>query len=129
MLPYLGIQLEDKKPGEPATWKFVDKEELIKEIEAKKQAKLQKEQEKIARAELELKKKSTSGAEWFKVFESDKYSKFDENGLPTHDIKDKEIPEAKRNGFKKLQAKQQGVYEKWVASQAAVNVVKEESKE
>jgi len=32
--------LEDKKPGEPATWKFVDKEELIKEIEAKKQAKL-----------------------------------------------------------------------------------------
>lgn len=35
VLPYLGIQLEDKKPGEPATWKFVDKDILIKEIEAK----------------------------------------------------------------------------------------------
>lgn len=48
MLPYLGIQLEDKKPGEPSTWKFVDKDELIKEYEAKKQAKLAK----IAAAEL-----------------------------------------------------------------------------
>jgi hypothetical protein len=129
VLPYLGIQLEDKKPGEAATWKFVDKDELIKEIEAKKQAKLQKEAEKVARAELELKKKSTSGADWFKVFESATYSKYDEAGLPTHDIKDKELPEAKRNGLKKLQTKQQGVYEKWVASQATAGDVKEESKE
>lgn len=123
----MGIQLEDKKPGEPATWKFVDKEELIKEIEAKKQAKLAKEAAKIAKAELDLKKKSTSGADWFRVMESDKYSKFDETGLPTHDIKDKEIPEAKRNGFKKLQTKQQGIYEKWLATQA--KAADEESKE
>ena len=52
VLPYLGIQLEDKKPGEPSTWKLVDKEELIKETEAKKQAKLAK----IAAAELAQKK-------------------------------------------------------------------------
>ena len=25
ILPHLGIKLEDKKPGEPSTWKFVDK--------------------------------------------------------------------------------------------------------
>ena len=90
MLPYLGIQLEDKKPGEPSTWKFVDKEELIKEYEAKKQAKLAK----IAAAELAQKKKSTSGADWFKVMEGDKYSKYDETGLPTHDKTGKEISEA-----------------------------------
>jgi hypothetical protein len=35
VLPYLGIQLEDKKPGEAASWKFVDKSILIAEIEAK----------------------------------------------------------------------------------------------
>jgi len=35
ILPFLGIQLEDKKQGEPATWKFVNKDELLKEREAK----------------------------------------------------------------------------------------------
>jgi len=42
----LGIQLEDKKPGEPASWKFVDKAILLQEREAKNQAKLAKEAEK-----------------------------------------------------------------------------------
>jgi len=42
-----------------------------------------------------LKKKSTSGKDYFKVFESEKYTKFDEEtGLPTHtkDKKGTEIP-------------------------------------
>lgn len=46
ILPFLGIQLEDKKPGEPASWKFVDKEILLKERDAKNQAKIAKEAEK-----------------------------------------------------------------------------------
>ena len=46
ILPFLGIQLEDKKPGEPASWKFVDKDTLLKEREANIQAKLAKEAEK-----------------------------------------------------------------------------------
>jgi len=69
------------------------------------QAKLAKEAEKKARAELELKKKSTSGADWFKVFKADEYSKFDETGLPTHNNKDKELSEAIRNKLKKEQVK------------------------
>ncbi len=123
VLPYLGIQLEDKKPGEASSWKFVEKEILIKELEAKQAAKLAKEAEKIARQELELKKKSTPGSEWFKTFKADEFSKFDENGLPTHNNKDKELSEAIRNKLKKDQAKQQSVYEKWLAEKG------EESKE
>lgn len=65
--------------------------------------KLKKEEEKKAKKDLEIKKKRTSGKDWFRVFESDKYSKFDEvTGLPTHDLKDKQLSEAIVNGLKKL---------------------------
>ena len=74
-----------------------------------------------------MKKKSTSGAEWFKVFKSDEYSKFDDQGLPTHNNKDKELSEAIRNKLKKEQVKQQQVYEKWLASKDAPT--EEEKKE
>jgi hypothetical protein len=49
----------------------------------------------------------TPGSEYFKVFEADKYSAFDEQGLPTHDKNGKELNENLRNGAKKLMAKQQ----------------------
>ena len=40
------------------------------------------------------------------MFESDKYSKFDEEtGLPTHDTKDKPLSEAILNKLKKVQNK------------------------
>ena len=44
------------------------------------------------------------------------YSKFDENGIPTHNNKDKELSEAIRNKLKKEQEKQKGVYEKWLTN-------------
>ena len=53
----------------------------MKEREAKAQAKIKKEQEKIAAQQLALKKKSTPATEWFKVFEGAKYSKYDEQGI------------------------------------------------
>lgn len=115
ILPYLGIQLEDKGKDEDSIWKYENKEILIKQREQKLAEKLKKEEEKRARAALDLKKKSTSGKDWFKEFESDKYSKFDpETGLPTHDLKDKALSEAILNKLKKVQNKQQGVYEKWL---------------
>lgn len=69
----MGIKLQDKKPGEPASWMFIDADVLIKEIEAKKAEKAKKEQEKAEKAALDLKKKSTPGKDWFRVFEKDKW--------------------------------------------------------
>lgn len=131
--------MEDKKPGEAATWKFVEKDVLIAEREAKIQAKLAKEKEKAERAALDLKKKSTPPTEWFKVFNTAHYVKWDEQGIPTHTNKDadkfdaegkpdpknkeKELPEAIRNKLQKEWNKQKTVYEKWLATQT------EESKE
>jgi hypothetical protein len=83
-LPHLGIKIEDKKPGVPAVWKFVDKDILIKEIEDKKAEKLAKEKAKAEKAALELKKKSTQGIDYFRVFEADKWAEIsDETGMPT----------------------------------------------
>jgi len=111
ILPYLGIRLEDKGKDQDSIWKYEDKEKLIKERESKIAEKAKKEEEKRLRAELALKKKSTSGKDWFKTFEADKYSKFDEEtGLPSHDLKDKALSEAILNKLKKVQNKQEGVY-------------------
>lgn len=129
ILPYLGIQLEDKGKEEDSIWKLENKEVLIAKRDAKIADKLKKEEEKRVRKEQELKKKSTSGKEWFRVMESDKYSKFDpETGLPTHDTKDKALSEPIVNKLKKVQAKQQGIYEKWLKEKEAGEVNEEEEK-
>ena len=73
-MPFLGVALEDRKPGEPAIWKFVDKETLLKERQAKIDAKAKKEAEKQAREALALKKKSTPASEWFKEFNKEGYT-------------------------------------------------------
>ena len=55
---------------------------------------------------MDLKKKSTSGKDFFKVLEADGYTKFDdETGLPTHDKNNKALSEAIVNGLKKKQNK------------------------
>ena len=59
------------------------------------------------------------------MFKTEEYNKFDEQGLPTHNNKDKELSEAIRNKLKKEQVKQQQVFEKWSSEQNAP----EESKE
>jgi cysteinyl-tRNA synthetase len=101
ILPYLGIRLEDK--GKAASiWKYEKPEILIKEIEAKEAEKAKKEADKQAKKNLDLKKKSTSGKDFFRVLEAAGYTKFDEEtGLPTHDKNDKALSEAIVNGLKK----------------------------
>jgi cysteinyl-tRNA synthetase len=117
VLPYLGIQLEDKGKDEASIWKLEDKEVMIAKLLSKQAEKKKKEEEKAAREALALKKKSTSGKDWFKAFEAEKYSKFDEEtGMPSHDASGKALSEAIQNKLKKIQNKQQGVYDKWLES-------------
>lgn len=94
--------MEDKGKDEPSIWKLEDKNVLIANREAKIDAKKKKEEDKLAKQALDLKKKSTPGKDWFKVFESAKYSKYDDAGLPTHDVEGKALSEAIVNKFKKI---------------------------
>ena len=128
VLPHHNIMLEDRKPGEPAIWKFVDYGVIMAEREEKLRAKQKKEEEKRLKKELDEKKKSTPASEWFKsqFKASEGYSKFDEQGIPTHQIKEKkgkkdepvvkeekELPDAIRNKLKKEWNKQDGIFKKW----------------
>ena len=58
ILPFMGIALEDRKPGEPSVWNLAEAEELLRERQKKIDAKNKKEEEKRAREALALKKVS-----------------------------------------------------------------------
>ncbi len=117
VLPELGIRLEDKGKDQPAIWKKVDPEVLKAELRGKEEEKKKKEEEKKRKAAEDLKKKSTPAKEYFKQM-TDKYSAFDEEGMPTHDVKGKELPKEILNKLKKEYAKQDKIYKQWAESEA-----------
>ena len=83
-LPYAGVRLEDRSGG-AAVWKLANKDELLEEIEKKKQEKIKKEEQKRLRLEEDVRKtkeltekaKISPGDMFLDM--KDKYSKFDDN--------------------------------------------------
>ncbi|CAH0552626.1 unnamed protein product [Brassicogethes aeneus] len=122
ILPNVGVRLEDKE-GETSAVKLVDKDILLKEKEAKKQADFDKAAEKerkraeaaAAQAAKDAQRK-VPPSELFKS-ETDKYSKFDENGMPTHDLEGKEISKGQLKKLQKLHQAQEKKYQEYLASQ------------
>lgn len=123
----LGIRLEDTGMDTPSTWMKVDPEELKAKIEEKRLAKERAQKEKQEKAELEERKKSTPPNEYYATWESDKYSQFDEAGVPTHDEKGKELSKEIVNGLKKKVKAIEKKYEKYI--QAQQKKAEKESKE
>merc|ERR1719369_169828 len=81
-------------------------EEKKKAEKAKKKAEAEAKQ-----AELEAKKR-IKPSEMFKN-ETDKYSKFDEKGIPTHNAKGDELPKSQIKKLQKLYTKQEEAYNKF----------------
>ncbi|XP_010835942.1 PREDICTED: cysteine--tRNA ligase, cytoplasmic [Bison bison bison] len=107
VLPELGVRLEDHE-GLPTVVKLVDRDALLREREDKKRAEEEKRKKKEEatrkRQEQEaakLAKMKIPPSEMF-LSESDKYSKFDENGLPTHDTEGKELSKGQAKKLRKL---------------------------
>ncbi|RLN37355.1 hypothetical protein BBJ28_00017441 [Nothophytophthora sp. Chile5] len=116
-LPYAGVRLEDRAAGS-AVWKLANKDELVEEMEKKVQEKVKKEEQKRARLEEEARKKAEL-AEKAKIHPAEmflgmkeKYSKFDANGLPTHDAAGEPVSKGQLKKLAKEQAKQKALYEK-----------------
>ncbi|XP_017472850.1 PREDICTED: cysteine--tRNA ligase, cytoplasmic [Rhagoletis zephyria] len=121
VLPNLGVRLEDKENGKYAV-KLVDREVLLKEREAKKAAEAERLAEKQRKQEAAAKQtaakeaqKRISPKEMF-FNEKDKYSQFDENGLPTHDVDGKEISKGLLKKLTKLQQQQEARYKEYLSS-------------
>ncbi|XP_018410941.1 PREDICTED: cysteine--tRNA ligase, cytoplasmic [Nanorana parkeri] len=119
VLPELGVRLEDHE-GLPTVVKLVDKETLLKEREEKKMAEEEKKRKKeeAARKKQEqeaakLSKMKICPSELFKT-ETDKYSKFDENGFPTHDTEGKELSKGQAKKLRKLYDAQEKLYKEYL---------------
>merc|ERR1712059_34966 len=89
--------------------KLVDREELLKEREEKKAVEEKKRLEKEA--------KKAEAAAKAAVLEADKYSKFDDKGIPTHTKDGTEIPKAQLKKLQKVYQAQEKKYNEYVKSQ------------
>jgi cysteinyl-tRNA synthetase len=122
VLPNVGVRLEDRE-GAPSAVKVVGREVLLKEREAKQLQELEKAKEKerkkaeqaAAQAAKDAQKKIPP-SEMFKL-EKDKYSQFDDKGIPTHDADGKEISKGQLKKLQKLQLAQEKKYQEYLASQ------------
>ncbi|KAH0620960.1 hypothetical protein JD844_021889 [Phrynosoma platyrhinos] len=119
VLPEHGVRFEDHE-GLPTVVKLVDRNTLLKEREEKKkiEEEKRKKKEEAARKKQEqeaakLAKMKISPRELFKS-EHDKYSKFDENGFPTHDTEGKEISKGQMKKLKKLYEAQEKLYKEYL---------------
>ncbi|GAB1301937.1 Cysteine--tRNA ligase, cytoplasmic [Apodemus speciosus] len=99
ILPELGVRFEDHE-GLPTVVKLVDRDTLLKEKEEKKRA-------------AKLAKMKTPPSEMF-LSEINKYSKFDENGLPTHDTEGKELSKGQAKKLKKLFEAQEKLHKEYL---------------
>jgi cysteinyl-tRNA synthetase len=105
VLPPLGVRLEDRAAGQPAIWKRDNPEEIMREVQRKREAAGAKAAAtKAAAAEREAKeaakreKAKINPRDMFRA-QTDAFSQWDAEGVPTHDAAGKELS---KNALKKL---------------------------
>ena len=123
ILPEIGIRLEDKGSGSEmsSVWKLDDVEVLRKERAQKEAARLAKEQQKeeAARKAAEREEKAKMPpSEMFKS-QTDLYSAFDADGVPTHDKAGEPLSKGVIKKLQKDYAKQKEAHEKFLAKNNA----------
>ncbi|XP_077375380.1 cysteine--tRNA ligase, cytoplasmic isoform X1 [Festucalex cinctus] len=120
-LPDLGVRLEDHE-GLPTVVKLVDREILLKERDEKikmEEEKLRKKEEAARkREEQEMAKLAKMKIPPFEMFlaETDKYSKFDKTGFPTHDAEGKELSKGQEKKLRKLFENQEKIHKEYLLS-------------
>ncbi|KAG8522564.1 Cysteine--tRNA ligase, cytoplasmic, partial [Galemys pyrenaicus] len=119
VLPELGVRLEDHE-GLPTVVKLVDRDTLLREREEKKRA---EEEKRKSKEEAARKKQEQEAARLARMRippsemflpDTDKYSKFDENGLPTHDAEGKELSKGQAKKLKKLFEAQEKLHKEYL---------------
>ena len=128
ILPNLGVRIEDKGKGEKSVWKFFDKEEYLKEKEKEKELKENKKKQKEAEAKERELKLSLTAKEYY-AMQTDKYSEFDSEGVPTKNAKGNELSKEQYNKLKKEFAKHDKQHQKWVEQQNKKNTEGGDKKE
>ncbi|XP_028298745.1 cysteine--tRNA ligase, cytoplasmic isoform X2 [Gouania willdenowi] len=118
-LPELGVRFEDHE-GLPTVVKVVDKETLLKERDEKKkmeeEKKRKKEEAAMKKQEQEMAKQAKMKIPPSQLFQSetDKYSKFDETGFPTHDAEGNELSKGQAKKLRKLFEAQEKLHNEYL---------------
>ena len=128
ILPYLGIKIEDKGKDEASVWKFYDKEQFIKEKEKQKELKEAQKQKKEKEAKERELKLSLTAKEYY-AMQTDKYSKFNEEGIPIQNEKGQDLSKEQINKLKKDFAKHDKQHQKWLEQQQKKKEKEEKKKE
>lgn len=110
VLPELGVRVEDAKLGEPSQWKFEDKEKLKADMKKRMEA---KEEKMKLKQECEERGKCPP-EEYFKGMK-EKYSQFDEKGIPTHDAAGKKLKSDVIKRLRKEYRVQRNLHTMWLA--------------
>ncbi|KAG9510887.1 Cysteine--tRNA ligase, cytoplasmic, partial [Fragariocoptes setiger] len=122
ILPEVGIRFEDKEiNGESHTAvKIIDRETALREREQLRQAKLERERMKELKEHAKAEKKQQqqsdaknllSPSEMFRS-QTDRFSRFDDNGLPTHDFEGKKISDSQRKKLLRLYKEREKKFQK-----------------
>ncbi|KAI0208122.1 Cysteine--tRNA ligase, cytoplasmic [Lamellibrachia satsuma] len=121
VLPNIGVRLEDHE-GQETVIKLVDREILLKEREEKLRQeelkRLEKEKKKAEKESQQAAKdaqKKIAPSELFRL-QTDKFSQFDENGMPTHDVLGKELSKSQLKKLSKLYEAQEKKYRDYMTS-------------
>lgn len=116
MLPPLGVRLEDREGGGPPSIKVVDPDELKAEIQTKKNQeevkRLEKERKKAEAAAKLAAKQTEVLKDPTEYFKTDEYTKWDENGIPTHDKEGEEVTKSQIKKLTKLMEAYKKKYQK-----------------
>ncbi|XP_075401332.1 cysteine--tRNA ligase, cytoplasmic [Tenrec ecaudatus] len=119
VMPELGVRLEDHE-GLPTVVKLVDRDALLAEREEKRRVEEEKRRrkEEAARKRQEqeaakLAKMRVPAREMF-LPELDKYSQFDDSGLPTHDAEGKELSKGQSKKLRKLWEAQERLHQEYL---------------
>lgn len=119
MLPELGIRLEDKGSGSETSsvWKLDDVEVLRKEKAQKEAVRIAKEQQKEEAAKKAAEREERAKVPPSEMFkdQTDLYSAFDEEGVPTHDKAGEPLSKGVIKKLQKDYAKQKEAHEKYLA--------------
>nr|KAG5702360.1 hypothetical protein BaRGS_002142 [Batillaria attramentaria] len=121
VLPNVGVRLEDIE-GQPSVIKLVDRDTLMKEREERmrqeeqkrKQKEAKKKEQETAKAEKDAQKKIPP-SELF-IGQTDKYSKFDDKGMPTHDAEGNELTKSALKKLTKMYEAQEKKYKDYLKS-------------
>ncbi|CAD8213068.1 unnamed protein product [Paramecium octaurelia] len=116
----LGIKIEDKDKDQPSIWKQYDPKEL--KLEKEQQQKLiqqkelikKKEEEKKKQEELEKLEKAKIHPKDMFLSQVDKYSEFDEKGIPVKDKEGNELSKKQKKVVQELWEKQNKIHNQYL---------------